>query len=140
MTDYAMYKGDKFIDIDTIPNLAKKYHKTESALKFLSYPSAHKRSHGNSLLLYEIEDDEQNDINQRNVTSKKFDLKLGAVTTPHELSIVFQYSFMRYSLGVNYDSFSKKCIVRTQGGESFEVSGYEKIVYLGFGQWKKQRN
>lgn len=43
MTDYAMYKGDKFIDIDTIPNLAEKYHKTESALKSLSYPSAHKK-------------------------------------------------------------------------------------------------
>lgn len=139
MTDYAMYKGDKFIDIDTIPNLAEKYHKTESALKYLSYPSAHKKSHGNSLLLYEIEDDEQNDINQRNVTSKKFDLKLGAATTPHELSTVFQYSFMRYSLGVNYDSFSKKYIIRTQGGESFNADGSTKIVYLGFGEWKNER-
>lgn len=140
MTEYAMYKGDKFIDIDTIPNLSEKYHKTESELKYLSYPSAHKKSHGNSLLLYEIKDDEQNDINQRNVTLKKFDLKLGAATTPHELSIVFQYSFMRYGLGVNYDSFSKKYIIRTQGGESFEVKEFEEIVYLGFGQWKKQRN
>ena len=139
MTDYAMYKGDKFIDIDTIPNLAKKYHKTESALKSLSYPSAHKKSHGNSLLLYKIEDDEQNDINQRNVTSKKFDLKLGAATTPHELSTVFQYSFMRYSLGVNYDSSSKKYIIRTQGGESFNADGSTKIVYLGFGEWKNER-
>lgn len=52
MTEYAMYKGDKFIDIDTIHNLSEKYHKTESELKYLSYPSAHKRSHGNSLLLY----------------------------------------------------------------------------------------
>ena len=138
MTDYAMYKGDKFIDIDTISNLAEKYHKTESALKSLSYPSAHKKSHGNRLLLYEIEDDEQNDINQRNVTSKKFDLKLGAVTTPHELSTVFQYSFMRYSLGVNYDSFSKKYIIRTQDGESFNADGSTKIVYLGFGEWKNE--
>ena len=137
MTDYAMYKGDKFIDIDTIPNLAEKYHKTESALKYLSYPSAHKRSHGNSLLLYEIKDDEQNEINQRNVTSKKFDLKLGAATTPHELSTIFQYSFMHYSLGVSYDSFSKKYIIRTQGGESFNADGSTKIVYLGFGEWKK---
>ena len=138
MTDYAMYKGDKFIDIDTISHLAEKYHKTESALKSLSYPSAHKKSHGNRLLLYEIEDDEQNDINQRNVTSKKFDLKLGAVTTPHELSTVFQYSFMRYSLGVNYDSFSKKYIIRTQDGESFNADGSTKIVYLGFGEWKNE--
>lgn len=138
MTDYAMYRGDQFIDIDTIPNLAEKYHKTESELKSLSYPSAHKKSHGNSLLLYEIEDDEQNDINQRNATSKKFDLKLGATTTPHELSTVFQYSFMRYSLGVNYDSSSKTYIIRTQGGESFEVKKFEEIVYLGFGEWKNE--
>ena len=137
MTDYAMYKGDSFVDLGTLTYLAEKYHKTESALKYLSYPSAHKRSHGNSLLLYEIEDDEQNDINQRNVTSKKLDLKLGATTTPHELSTVFQYSFMRYSLGVNYDSFSKKYIIRTQGGESFNADGSTKIVYLGFGEWKK---
>lgn len=38
-----MYKGDKFIDIDTIHNLSEKYHKTESELKYLSYPSAHKK-------------------------------------------------------------------------------------------------
>ena len=117
MTDYAMYKGDSFVDLGTLTYLAEKYHKTESALKYLSYPSAHKRSHGNSLLLYEIEDDEQNDINQRNVTSKKFDLKLGAATTPHELSTVFQYSFMRYSLGVNYDSFSKNISLELKVGK-----------------------
>ena len=135
--EYALYKGDKFIDLGTIDYLTKKYHKKKETLKYLTYPSAHKKSHGNSLLLYEIKDDEQNDINQRNVTSKKFDLKLGAATTPHELSTVFQYGFMRYSLGVNYDSFSKKYIIRTQGGESFNADGSTKIVYLGFGEWKK---
>lgn len=69
----------------------------------------------------------------------KFDLKIGAVTTPNELQLVFNNIFLQYHLGVNYDAFGDY-IVRTQGGESFEVSGYEKIVYLGFGQWKKQRN
>lgn len=67
----------------------------------------------------------------------KFDLKIGVVTSPNELQLVFREDFMKR--GVNYDAFGD-CIVRTQGGESFEVSGYEKIVYLGFGQWKKQRN
>ena len=46
---------------------------------------------------------------------------------------------MRYSLGVNYDSFSKKYIIRTQGGESFNADGSTKIVYLGFGEWKNER-
>ena len=44
MTDYAMYKGDHFIDLGTLTYLAEKYHKTESALKSLSYPSAHKKA------------------------------------------------------------------------------------------------
>ena len=52
--EYAMYKGDKFIDLETVEYLAKKYHKIKSALLFLSYPTAHKRSKGNKLLLYEI--------------------------------------------------------------------------------------
>ena len=69
----------------------------------------------------------------------KFDLKIGAVTSPNELQLVFREDFMKRILGVNYDAFGD-CIVRTQGGESFEVEGNEKIVYLGFGQWKKQRN
>jgi len=57
--EYAMYKGDKFIDLGTVEYLAKKYHKTKSALLFLSYPVRHKRSKGNDLLLYKIEDDDQ---------------------------------------------------------------------------------
>ena len=72
-------------------------------------------------------------------TKMKIDLKIGAVTTPHKLSVVFQPDFMRYKLGVDRVDHLH-CIVRTQGGESFEVKEFEKIVYLGFGQWKKQRN
>ncbi len=56
MTDYAMYKGDHFIDLGTLTYLAEKYHKRQKTLKFLTTPSAHKRSHGNSLLLYRIND------------------------------------------------------------------------------------
>ncbi|PXZ24329.1 hypothetical protein DM469_00740 [Lactobacillus helveticus] len=68
----------------------------------------------------------------------KFDLRIGAVTTPNELQLVFNNIFLQYHLGVNYEVFDSY-IVRTQGGESFEVEGNEEIVYLGFGQWKKQR-
>lgn len=57
MTDYAMYKGDKFIDLGTIDYLTKKYHKKKKSLKFLATPSAHKRSAKNRLLLYRIKED-----------------------------------------------------------------------------------
>ena len=53
-TEYALYKGDKFIDLGTIANLANKYHKTEKLIKYLALPSVHKKSHGNMLLVYKI--------------------------------------------------------------------------------------
>lgn len=31
-----------------------------------------------------------------------FDLKIGCVVTPRQLSDVFQYAFMRWKLGVDY--------------------------------------
>ena len=34
MTDYAMYKGDRFIDLGTLTYLAEKYHKKQKTLKF----------------------------------------------------------------------------------------------------------
>ena len=56
MTEYAMYKGDRFIDLGTLTYLAEKYHKRQKTLKFLATPSAHKRSTNKSLLLYRIKD------------------------------------------------------------------------------------
>ena len=56
MTEYAMYKGDRFIDLGTLTYLAEKYHKKQKTLKFLATPSAHKRSTNKSLLLYRIND------------------------------------------------------------------------------------
>lgn len=57
--EYAMYKGDKFIDLGTLTYLAEKYHKKKKSLKFLATPSAHKRSAKNRLLLYRIENEEK---------------------------------------------------------------------------------
>ena len=57
MTDYAMYKGDHFIDLGTLTYLADNYHKRKKTLKFLATPSAHKRSSQKSLLLYRIKED-----------------------------------------------------------------------------------
>lgn len=55
--EYAMYRGDRFIDLGTVTYLAEKYHKKKKSLKFLATPSAHKRSTKNSLLLYRIENE-----------------------------------------------------------------------------------
>ena len=54
-TEYALYKGDKFIDLGTIDYLAKKYHKKKETLKYLTYPSTHKR--GRKTLFYKIKGD-----------------------------------------------------------------------------------
>lgn len=56
MTEYAMYKGDYFIDLGTLDYLAEKYHKRQKSLKFLATPTVHKRSTNKSLMLYRIED------------------------------------------------------------------------------------
>ena len=56
MTEYAMYKGDRFIDLGTLTYLSEKYHKKQKTLKFLATPSAHKRSTNKSLPLYRIND------------------------------------------------------------------------------------
>lgn len=56
---YAMYRGDTFIDLGTISELAAKYHKTIEMMRWLSYPIAHRRNKsGKRLLLYKIEDEE----------------------------------------------------------------------------------
>ena len=52
LTEYAMYRGDQFIDLGTITYLAEKYHKTKKSLKYLTYPSTHKS--GRKTLLYKI--------------------------------------------------------------------------------------
>lgn len=57
MKYYAMYRGDTFIDLGTVPELAAKYHKTIEMMRWLSYPTAHRRNKsGKRLLLYKIED------------------------------------------------------------------------------------
>ena len=54
-----MYRGDTFIDLGTIPELAVKYHKTINMMRWLSYPTAHRRNKsGKRLLLYKIGDDD----------------------------------------------------------------------------------
>lgn len=57
---YAVYKGDKFIDVGTIKELAKRLMKKESSLLFMSMP-AYKRRHkdnNNAMEVIKIEYDE----------------------------------------------------------------------------------
>lgn len=51
---YALYKGDKFIDIGTKRELAKKYNWTDNFVTFLSSPTNMERSKGRRLLTIRI--------------------------------------------------------------------------------------
>lgn len=64
---------------------------------------------------------------------KRFDLKIGSIITPHELSNVFQYKFMKCKLGIDYSSYSRTYVARSLDGKGFD----DELVYLGFGRWKK---
>ncbi len=56
---YAMYKGDEFIDLGTIPDLAKKYHVREDNLRYRATKTYRRRvKHGTMLIRIE---DEKND-------------------------------------------------------------------------------
>lgn len=68
---------------------------------------------------------------------KRFDLKIGSVITPHELSNVFQYEFMKYRLGVTYSSYSRQYVARSLDDKGIDVRFDDELVYLGFGRWKK---
>lgn len=65
-----------------------------------------------------------------------FDLKIGCTVTPRQLSSVFQYSFMKWKLGVGYISNSRLYEVDTQESGTVQVTGDCKIIYLGLGTWK----
>lgn len=67
----------------------------------------------------------------------RFDVKICSVTTPQDLSRVFQFSYMRNVLGVNYESYYNRYVVRTQGNEGIDAKPNDEIVYLGMGRWKK---
>lgn len=55
--EYAMYRGEEFLDVGTLPYLATKWHKSIDNLRWLSYPTAHRRAKSRRILLYKLEDD-----------------------------------------------------------------------------------
>lgn len=61
MTEYVAYKGDKVLGVGTIQELADGLGFTYQNMKYRTYPYAHKKMGEGSVLLYEIEEDEEND-------------------------------------------------------------------------------
>lgn len=57
MAEYAIYKGDQFIDLGTVSKLAQKFDVKPDTIKFWSRPSYLKRIKGNALIAIRIEDD-----------------------------------------------------------------------------------
>ena len=60
--EYAIYKGDKFIDLGTREYLAKRFEEKKKYISFLASPTARKRGKqddSNKLIAVKIEDDEE---------------------------------------------------------------------------------
>lgn len=55
--EFACYKGDEFIAIGTIKELAEKTCYAESTLRFCTHPASMKRSKGNRLIVFKVEDE-----------------------------------------------------------------------------------
>lgn len=56
--EYIAYKGEQPLGTGTVQELAEKLGFTYENMKYRTYPSAHKKMSEGSILLYEIEDDE----------------------------------------------------------------------------------
>lgn len=58
MKEYALYKGDDFIMIGSLEELASYLGVKESSVYFYSMPAYRKRNGDNALVVIRIEDDE----------------------------------------------------------------------------------
>ena len=60
---YAIYKGDKFIDVGTISELAERRNTTEKVILCISPPSkrSKRKNKEKGLELIKLDDDEEND-------------------------------------------------------------------------------
>lgn len=52
---FALYRGDEFIDVGTVKELAERRGVSEWTIRFLASASYHKRSSYNALRAYRIE-------------------------------------------------------------------------------------
>lgn len=58
MKQYALYHGDNFVDLGTIPYLAKKFNVKESTIKFYLSPAWRKRHKKEGIIVIPIEEGE----------------------------------------------------------------------------------
>lgn len=59
MKEYALYKGDKFIDIGTKEYLAKLLNVRKETIEFYASPTQLKRNRDNGYVVVRIDDDER---------------------------------------------------------------------------------
>lgn len=59
MKEYALYKGDKFIDIGTKEYLAKLLNVRKETIEFYASPTQLKRNKDNCYVVVRIDDDER---------------------------------------------------------------------------------
>jgi len=56
--EYAIYKGDTFIDLGTIEYLSQKYKISKQVLRNYTSSKYHTRNKGNAIILVKIEEDD----------------------------------------------------------------------------------
>lgn len=56
-TDYALYRGDEFIDLGTIKEMSKRLHMAEKTLRFYSSPAHFNRIKNEGYMVIKIEGD-----------------------------------------------------------------------------------
>ncbi len=59
LVEYALYKGDKFIDIGTKEYLAKLLNVRKETIEFYASPTQLKRNKDNGYVVVRIDDDER---------------------------------------------------------------------------------
>ena len=59
MTEYAVYKGDEFLDIGTVKELSKKFNVTRKTVQFWNSKANKRRcgENGNRIIAIRIEED-----------------------------------------------------------------------------------
>ena len=59
MRDYALYKGDKFIDVGTLKELAQRQGIKYKSIIFYGSPTYQRRTGGRGWIVVKLEDDEE---------------------------------------------------------------------------------
>ena len=60
--EYALYKGDKFVDVGTLKELAKRHGVSERTISFYGSPTYQKRTGGRGWIVIRLEEDEEDGL------------------------------------------------------------------------------